>query len=120
MSPSRMGGPAGAADTTLSLRQSIGAGLGLKEGFMRERVAQLEADLKMAQQREGLLEAEAMQVWRGAGVEGWRRQQQARSLAQSLAVDPAAPTGARRPAAGGGGGVTDPWSPTWVRRDEAV
>ena len=63
MSPSRMGGPAGAADATMSLRQSIGAGLGLKEGFMRERVAQLEADLKMAQQREGLLEAEAMQVW---------------------------------------------------------
>ena len=67
MSPSRMGGPAGAADTTLSLRRSIGAGLGLKEGFMRERVAQLEADLKMAQQREGLLEAEAMQVWRCGG-----------------------------------------------------
>ena len=67
MSPSQMGrGPAGgAAASTAALRMSTG--LGLKEGFMRERVAQLEADLKMAQQREGLLETEAMQV-NGTGL----------------------------------------------------
>lgn len=60
-SPSRMGHlPASGAAGTLALRQS--GGLGLKEGFMRERVAQLEADLKAAAQREGLLETEAMQV----------------------------------------------------------
>ena len=55
--------PAAGAAGTAALRQS--GGMGLKEGFMRERVAQLEADLKAASQREGLLETEAMQVGRG-------------------------------------------------------
>eukprot|EP00955_Chlamydomonas_euryale_P051703 354921-Chlamydomonas_euryale.AAC.22 len=42
-------------------RQSAAAGL--KEGFMRERVWQLEAELKSALDKEGMLEAEAKQVW---------------------------------------------------------
>ena len=64
MSPSRMGGGTmGGTMATAALRQS--AGMGLKEGFMRERVLQLEADLKAAGQREGLLETEAMQVREG-------------------------------------------------------
>jgi hypothetical protein len=34
----------------------------LKEGFLRERVAQLEAELGAAQKREGVLEADAQKV----------------------------------------------------------
>jgi hypothetical protein len=52
--------PGLSSPTKLALRQS--AGDGLKEAFMRERVMQLEAELKSAQQKERVLEAEASQV----------------------------------------------------------
>lgn len=61
MSPSRLPGSPGAAAMSVALlRQS--AAEGLKEGFLRERVHTLEAELKAAQLQQNLLEAEAKQV----------------------------------------------------------
>ncbi|KAG1672779.1 hypothetical protein FOA52_002767 [Chlamydomonas sp. UWO 241] len=57
---STIGGGPGSPGMGAKLRQSAGAGL--KDGFMRERVWQLESELKGALEKESMLESEAKQV----------------------------------------------------------